>query len=432
MFLAEGSEHRRQRKILEPAFSFRHIKNLYPVFWSKAAESVEAMTSQMLSSPDPAVPFPDYPGSNGGEKLELTRMDTQSVLEVDGWAFRLSLDIIGAAGLGRDFGAVRDPENPLGKAYHDVYKPTGQALILDLLYLILPGPIVNLIPARRNIEYVQAAKTIKGICRDIIREKRAILAREKPLDGDSEPDRDITSVLLRSTHLDDEAVLVQMTTFLAAGHEAPAAAFTWAVYLLCLHPDVQSRLRAEVRAHLPSPSDRTRTIVASEIDSLPYLTAVCYEVLRFMAPSPLTIREAVNDTTVAGEFVPKGTYIMLCLWATNRNTALWGTDAGRFNPDRWITTVTDTETGHNSVRVSGSGGADSNYAFMTFLQGRKNCIGQNFAVAELACVLANWIGRFEFTLKNPADTTNLEINRGGVTMRPAHGLYVNTKVIHGW
>ena len=90
------------------------------------------------------------------------------------------------------------------------------------------------------------------------------------------------------------------------------------------------------------------------------------------------------------------------------------------------------ETGQKSVRVSRSGGAESNYAFMTFVQGRKNCIGQNFAVAELACVLAAWIGRLEFALENPNDATNLEINRGGASIRPAKGLYVKTRIVEGW
>lgn len=43
ILLAEGEEHRIQRKNLMPAFSFRHVKDLYPVFWSKSCELVQTI-----------------------------------------------------------------------------------------------------------------------------------------------------------------------------------------------------------------------------------------------------------------------------------------------------------------------------------------------------------------------------------------------------
>ncbi|GLA61254.1 hypothetical protein AtubIFM56815_002615 [Aspergillus tubingensis] len=49
LLLAERDDHRIQRKILTPAFSFRHIniKNLYGVFWDKSHELVNAMTEHL-------------------------------------------------------------------------------------------------------------------------------------------------------------------------------------------------------------------------------------------------------------------------------------------------------------------------------------------------------------------------------------------------
>lgn len=441
VLLAEGSEHRHQRKILEPAFAFRRVKNLYPVFWAKASEAAEAMAQMALAS-------------SAVEKTE------QGIVGVDDWAVRLSLDILGAAGLGQDLGCLRNPDSPIMKAYHDVYRPSGQAIILDLLYLVLPGPLVNLLPVTRNIEYARAAKTIAGVCQDIVSDKRASLGfAPGRVDGEQASEgggADIVSTLLRSGAFDDQQIVEQMMTFLAAGHEGPAAGLIWAMYLLCLHPQVQARLRAEVRRHLPFPSpssqqqmadnsqagDAAASITAADIDRLPYLAAVCSEILRFMAPTPLTIREAVKDTTIADEFVPRGTYVMLSLWATNRHAALWGPEAHRFNPDRWLTAATPTTTSPPAVevgsleeasilRASGSGGAESNYAFMTFTHGRKNCIGQNFAVAKLACTLANWVGRFHFSFRDPSEAAMPKINHGGSTIRPANGLHVRIKPVEG-
>jgi cytochrome P450 len=213
-------------------------------------------------------------------------------------------------------------------------------------------------------------------------------------------------------------------TFLAAGHETTASAMTWAIYMLCLNPDVQTRLRAEIREKLPSVDEDTE-ITSQIIDHMPYLNAVCNEVLRYYPPVPLTLRDAGNDTSIAGHYVPKGTRVMLIPWAINKQESLWGPDARKFNPERWMPSEKNLQ--------SANGGAPSNFAMLTFLHGPRSCIGQAFAKAEFACLLASWVGRFEFKLRNERelDEKNILI-KGGVTARPAKGLYVKTKVLEGW
>ncbi|ROT36942.1 cytochrome P450 [Sodiomyces alkalinus F11] len=429
LLLAEGDEHKLQRKKLMPAFAFRHVKDLYPVFWSKSVDGVRAMTEQILTDSNKT---DDDPTST------TTPPTAMSVLEIGAWASRITLDIIGVAGLGHDFGAIRDPDNPLVVTYQRVFKPSRQGQLLGLLGLFLPGRLVQMLPVKRNEDVVQASRVIRSTCRDLIREKKEKLAQKQL------PDMDILSVALESGTFTDENLVDQMMTFLAAGHETTASAMTWAVYMLCLHPDVQSRLRAEIRAHLPSPDHHpgsdSATVTAIDIDRrLPYLSAVCSEVLRYFAPVPMTLREAAVDTSLNGQKIPKGTRIMLCPWAVNKDVSLWGDDAGVFNPDRWLASSGPSAAGENSEGDGGgekattSGGASSNYAFMTFLHGPRSCIGQGFAKAEFACILASWIGRFEFSLKNEEEYDENKVDiKYGITARPAKGLYVNATVVEGW
>ena len=116
---------------------------------------------------------------------------------------------------------------------------------------------------------------------------------------------------------------------------------------------------------------------------------------------------------------------MLIPWAINKSESLWGPDARKFNPDRWMPSEKNPQ--------SASGGASSNYAMLTFLHGPRSCIGQAFAKAEFACLLAAWIGRFDFSLNDERelDEKNMLI-KGGVTARPAKGLFVKTKIVAGW
>ncbi len=69
---------------------------------------------------------------------------------------------------------------------------------------------------------------------------------------------------------------------------------------------------------------------------MPYLNAVCNEVLRYFGPVPLTIREGRRDTdTYLDTKVPKGTRIILYHGLSTKSFELWGPDALKFDPDRW-------------------------------------------------------------------------------------------------
>lgn len=436
ILLAEGDEHKFQRKHLMPAFAFRHVKDLYPIFWEKACEGVRAMTQQVLvdaaREEEPAASLTD-----------AAAPQPTACLEVGGWASRTTLDIIGVAGLGRDFGAIADPTNKLFQTYNALFQPSRQARLLGMLGLVLPGWLVTRLPVQRNDDVAAAARTIRDTCRGLIREKQERLARKELADVD------ILSVALESGAFAEDNLVDQLMTFLAAGHETTASSMTWAIYMLCRRPDVQARLRREVRAHLP-PLDAAApgaggaaTVSSLDIDRMPYLHAVCSEVLRYMSPVPMTIRDAAVDTTIQGHRVPKGTRIILGVSATNRDPALWGPDAHQFNPDRWMPSSRENggggggdkggAGGGGGVDRAKSGGASSNYALMTFLHGPRSCIGMSFARAEFACLLAAWVGKMEFELRDPedADEDKIEI-KSGVTARPAKGMHVRVKVLDGW
>ncbi|ODM16149.1 hypothetical protein SI65_08583 [Aspergillus cristatus] len=170
-----------------------------------------------------------------------------------------------------------------------------------------------------------------------------------------------------------------------------------AIYSLAKHSDIQTRLRKEIRNNLPSISSSTststsETISAQTLDSLPYLNAVTNEVIRYHPSVPATVRIATRPTTIANRPIPTNTSLMISPHILNLSPEFWGPDAEHFNPDRWL----DAETG----RANNTGGARSNYAMLTFLQGPRSCIGQGFARAELACLIAGLAGRFDITLRD--------------------------------
>jgi cytochrome P450 len=206
-------------------------------------------------------------------------------------------------------------------------------------------------------------------------------------------------------------------------HETTSSALTWVAYLLAIHPNFQSRLRAEIHAAIPSPStllDAADTYIAGLLESLSCLNAICNETLRLYPTVPSTARIAIRDTTVAGTPIRKGTLLLLEPWVINRSPELWGPDAATFNPDRWI----DPDTG----RANYMGSADTNYSFLTFLHGPRSCIGEKFARAELRALVATVCGSFEMSMADPNEKV---IPAGTITVKPKNGMRLTWKST-GW
>ncbi|KAE8131093.1 putative cytochrome P450 monooxygenase [Aspergillus pseudotamarii] len=394
ILIAEGEVHKFQRKNLKPAFAYRHVKDLYPVFWSKGKEMAKLIRKDLRTR--------NAPGDN--------------TIRVRTWASRASLDIIGLAGMGRDFDSLRNPESSLSQSYEMVFATPGLGTkVLFILGMLLGNTKwLAKLPTKQN-------KLIDTGCRNIRDATRRMICEQKVKmeDPTAEAQLDIISVAMRSGNFDDENLVDQLMTFLGAGHETTAGALQWAIYALCKHPDVQVRLRSEIRANLPPINvENPGPIDAAIIDSLQYLNAVCNEVIRFHPSVPNTVRVALKDTTLMGKPIPKGTQVVISPELVNHMPALWGTDAEQFNPDRWM-----------GPGKANTGGATSNYAFLSFLHGPRSCIGQGFAKAELACLLAAVVGSFSFELRYP--DAPLEV-REGATIAPKDGVLAKFTPLEGW
>jgi cytochrome P450 len=407
LVVVEGDEHKFQRKHVSPAFSFRHIRDLYPIFWSKAIELIDCVAAELQHD---------------------------SVVEVNHWANKVTMDIIGLAGLGRNFNTLHNSDDQLIKTYEEILEPTTEKAMFFAAHMFLTRWVIAKLPWKLNQKLKDMTSALKSMSQQLVREKKELIK----VQGDEHVD--IMSVLIKSNNFADDMIAEQLLTFLAAGyilspfppspqslpiltlilrHETTSSAFTWGTYLLSLHPAAQSRLRAEVRAAIPSPSAPPPDL-ATTLDSLPYLHATVSEILRLYPTVPVTVRVSIRPTTILNTPIPAQTPLYISPWAINRSPAFWGPTAHLFLPDRFLDPVTQKPT---------SGGVDSNYASMTFLHGPRSCIGEKFARAELKCLIALWVARFEFEM---ADKTEVPLPAGAVTSKPGNGMRLRIRPVEGW
>jgi cytochrome P450 len=195
-------------------------------------------------------------------------------------------------------------------------------------------------------------------------------------------DQDIASIFANGRDpagnpIDDAGIVAQLPSLFGLSSEGGQSVLTWTLFLLMQHPAVAERLRDELHNKLgrSSPSlDR-----AAE---LPFLDAVVKEAMRVLPPVPLQFRVAQEDTTVAGERVPKGTRAVLNTFLTNRTSDLYPA-SDSFRPERWFTI------------------APTAFEFPVFGAGPHICPGYWFDSIAVKIAVAAIVTRYQMNLPPP-------------------------------
>ncbi|WP_417477754.1 cytochrome P450 [Maricaulis sp.] len=184
--------------------------------------------------------------------------------------------------------------------------------------------------------------------------------------------------LLLGAGLDETAIVDNLLTFLAAGHETTARSLSWTLYLLSQSPDVLERLEAEIDA---APLDTTDP--ANWMEALPWTTAIIKESLRLYPSAPILSRTSIDADTVAGLAVAPDTDVLVSTWLLHRQRDFWP-QPDAFVPERFFGDAANTIPRH---------------AWLPFGLGPRVCIGARFAMMEMVIVLACLLRklRFEFT-----------------------------------
>jgi cytochrome P450 len=130
--------------------------------------------------------------------------------------------------------------------------------------------------------------------------------------------------------MDEEELHSQLFVFLVAGHDTSSTALSWVLYFLAQYPDIQEKLRSEVKETLKEREESWETY-----ESMEYLTAVVNETLRLRPPALVTRRKVMHDDNILGYNIPTGSVIVFPLYALHRKPEYW-TDPENFNPDRFL------------------------------------------------------------------------------------------------
>jgi cytochrome P450 len=221
----------------------------------------------------------------------------------------------------------------------------------------------------------RTAKTMKevdAIVLDVVRERRKsgvlgddLLSRLLVARDEADPERGMSDQQLR-----DEV----MTLFMA-GHETTANALAWTLMLLAEHPEIDHRLDDELSRVLDG-----RPATADDLASLPLADAIVKESMRLYPPAHTIGREATRDLRLGPFELPAHTSILISPWAMHHDPRFFP-DPEAFHPDRWL---------------DGSTAKLPKNAYMPFGGGPRVCVGNHFAIMEAVLVLVTIAQRARF------------------------------------
>ena len=301
LVVSDGEDHKRRRRIVQPAFHMRRIASYLDVMVDETNQVIDQWTI----------------GASVDAHAQLRLAIRRIVLRC----------LFGNALRERDEELSRHLEVAL--AY--VNRPPTQRIDWNL-----PG-----LPYRKAMK---ARAAVDEIVFDEIKRRRALDDR-----GD-----DIISWLIADQEtgdgLSDQEVRDQIISLIAASYDTTASAMGWAVAELARQPERVDKIRAEM---LDIGADRSLTI--EQTTKLTYTNAFIQEVLRLHPPAIWSGRRVVNDFEIHNRTIPGGSMILFSPHVTHHDPRSFP-DPEQFLPGRWIDGHPDQNHPHPYSYIPFGGG----------------------------------------------------------------------------
>jgi len=204
--------------------------------------------------------------------------------------------------------------------------------------------------------------------------------------------------------------LVNLLTLLQAGVDTTSNSLAWTLYELAKRPEIQEKLRQELRQALEAEDGAYHR---KHMSKLPYLKAVMREIQRFTPAAAGTLRRLPFDVQAGDYVLEEGSLIFWNQEPYSSDPELLGGDPDEFVPERWLAAEElskrdDDLHPRRPVKVDGFDDVLApapilSHPLMTtaFSVGPRMCVGARIAQNEIHSVVAKLCYDFVFYLDPP-------------------------------
>lgn len=333
---AEGEQHRRQRKLAQPAFHHKRIA----AYGDTMVDYAEDMVAEWQA----------------GETRDIAYE-----------MYQLTLYIVAKTLFDADKSRMVEVADRVGQAIHVLQEVTNHDFRRPIQW-------PQWLPTADN----RARQSAKGVLDETIHTIVAERRQQETADKG-----DLLSMLLLARDddgkgMDDTELRDQLVTIFVAGHETTSNALSWTWYLLSQNPEAEAKLHAELDEVLDG-----RLPTLADLPNLPYTSMVIKEAMRLYPPAwTLTGRTATATTTLGDYTIRQGADLMVSPYVLHRNPTTFP-DPEQFVPERF--------TAEREKELP-------RYAYIPFGAGPRVCIGNSFAMMEAQLIMATVAQRFRLRL----------------------------------
>nr|QUF59368.1 cytochrome p450 CYP4V24 [Brachionus angularis] len=340
-----GEKWQTRRRMLTPAFHFEILNDFLDVMNEQAEILVEILENLRKS------------------KTEINIFDRIKAC---------ALDVICETAMGQNVNAQHDKTSNYVQAVAKISELVVTRMFTPTYWLDF---IYN--RTKSGKEHKRCLKILHDFTNKVILERDADYDN---LDINSQKRIAFLDLLLKAKREDPsitfEDIREEVDTFMFEGHDTTAAAASWGCQLIGSHPEVQKKLHQEIDMVF---GDSKRPITNDDLHNLKYLDCVLKEILRLFPSVPFFGRCISEDTKVGDYQIFQGDTAVIFAYMIHRDEKYYP-DPEKFDPDRFL--PENTKNRHP-------------YAYIPFSAGRRNCIGQRFAIMEEKVLLASILRKFE-------------------------------------
>ena len=283
---------------------------------------------------------------------------------------------------------------------YDMSQSEGDEFIKELDILFREAMMWNAIPLRQRFGGI----FISAVGRARLASKRLIALGLKMMESyrnNPNPTKGtvIDCIMKNPNYSDDEDRANDIISLVTAGHDTTGSTLAFILIELARNPDIQDEFQRKLKS-----------TPVEDHGSLKELDNIIKEGMRLHPVTPSgSIRTTSCDRIVkkdgkADMLIAKGSTVFLSIIAVMRNPKYFS------NPDKFIPSRWDDPS------------KESVSAFLPFSLGRRNCVGQSLARAQLVSVLPMLCSRFTFSVKEEGETDYF------LTYKPVGTRLVATKV----
>lgn len=284
LLLSDGDDHKRRRRLVQPAFGIRKIESNLDLIIEEFDRGLASWTT--------------------GRRLDAHAEIRQTIRRI----------------------VVR---GLFGARLGDLADRIGELLEPTLTY-VNRSPLTRVdVDVRWNAygRAVAARKAVDALVLEEIRRRRR--------EGVDEDDPDTLTALLAAGSddatepLSDAELCDQIRSLIAAGYDTTSSSAAWLVHALGANPEVFESLRTQV---LDTIGTAPPTI--DDLRSMPLVDGAVRETLRLWPPGSVSLRRAIDDFDLHGHTIRGGTMVVYSPYVTHRMPELWDAPL-EFRPDRW-------------------------------------------------------------------------------------------------